>query len=1073
MGQALCPTAFGAAGGVTLNPIALLCNSPLARIFSQVYLVLRSILWVAGFLFDLIGTVLFQITFPILQYAFIFLGAFINFMIGLLFGEFRIEFSIFLPVMLFIGSFVLWLFYPTYGCFVENVLAPFAKNIVPLVASLAPVAITIVNVLFRLWNSLVPLIGIIINILIEIFAVFFTLFTAILGQTDVFKLIDALFVIMIQLVMAFVNLLDSLVAVIPTMLAVFASVVGYCMTIIIESSPTLIPVIVWLVKIVFFVLVNLLGIIVKLCGAFSGGRLRNEGAPGAAHMPSYDSQGNGDMFENARPAANKYFTAESAELGAEDVEAVNQWNLLNPLGSYSYYRSRTGVSLEDLDVVHNVYDTAEALRINQQRDLFDDEQDAEDGWDEDTASLGDIQERAAHPHMSRSVPKYAKGDAKAHASAHGAKPHEFHSGKPLHEHMRHFKHKMNKKHIQGHYKVTDRPIHLDFAQKVMCRSRFCGGHGNVLPHPLEVINSDHDYSQGLFGFEKMSHDDHRRHFIYTTTLFHVTRRTIHHAVHRHYHKSDGSLRRHAATAFKGITGHETPHDFIEHLMTAGGKHPIDSLHSFVPVVHKLPIINWISNTFDPEPESLHQNWMDERFVFEAPNPEEDPLHVTMTHKRNLMHVTLATKKELMTRETGRTLMGITLADATGSQIMVGETAINTDTDRNADPNTEPALPVFKLVSLGDCVRKPGVKSKRSKLCLPEIPQQMGCFLRELIEDVYGGFYELKFCNYEPKCAEMGFCLQERPDNAFEVLIFVSNLDLFINLCWIRNGIVWVVSVLRIAFPIFDALLEVAATYVPGLYIITDFLTRLTPKAASLNQYVVCLPTFFYGLVLDIVLLFVFYLVIWPLISLAIRTVTRLWTLVEAFQSVLQAAAASSANSPAAMTFGSGGAPLRPVDSGYFVKPKARPAFRNPGDSMMPVDRNPAALQMVWSRIGGDIGYTVRSMALDVERSPEDITTEHPTADTEVTKADHEAIALLIECNILRHELCGQTDPDIQLDDLLFFERAWLGMLQSMHMSWTWARRYINKAEKQQKKANKTELIITNFWKGHHVHPGEI
>jgi len=1078
MGQVL--GGGGSGMGLSVNPLTFLCNSPLATLVRQAYLVLRAVLWFGGLLADLFGTLFFQILFPAAQYLFTFIGAFINFMIGLLFGEFRIEFAIFLPAVIFIGSFLLWLFAPTYGCFIENVLAPFARNLVPLIASLVPVLITIINVLFRVWNSLVPLIGMIITIIIELFVVFFSLFTSVLGSVDVYKLFDAIFTIIIQTVMIFVNMLDSFVAVVPTMLAIFASVIGYCMTIIIESAPTLIPIVVWLVKIVFFVLVNLLGIIVKLCRAFSGGRLRDESG---GRMPSYDSQGNDDMFENARPAAQKYFTAESAELGAEDVEAVNRWNVAHPPGSFSYYHSRTGVALTELDVIHDIYDTVEGLKVQEAADVFDDDKDYSDGWEEEDASLSELQERAAHPHKRRSVPEFADHqNEEAHKDA--AKP------KQPHDHVRHhLRHgKIQAKHLKGHYKVSDRPIHLDYAQGgETCRSKFCGGHGKKLRHPHEAVNADHDYREGLFGFEHMSHDDHRNHAVFTTSVLHVARRTVHHMVNNHYHKGDGSMRKHFASAFKGITGHDSPHDLMEHVLTRED-HPIDSLHSYIPVMHDLPIIRWLS-AYDPEPETLHQNWMNEREVYYAENTEDDPLHVLALNKRNLMqYVTTDTRAEIHARaerrareqedarteeahEMGRRLMS--LAESVAPTGLVTETAVNTDTGRIADPNTEPGLPTFKLVSTGDCIRTPGVRRKRSKLCLPEIPQQLGCFLRELVEDVYGGLYELRYCNYEFKCAEMGFCLQQRPNDAFEVLIFATNLDLFVNLCWLKNSLVWIMSVLFLLFPIVDALLEVANTYVPLLFLITDPIINATPKIASLNQYVYCLPVFSYSVVLLAVLLFLTFVFVWPLISWFIRTITRLWTLVEAFQTILASQAAAAAADPISVAFNADADTVRrQMDSGRFIKPKKRRAFKTPGDTMLPPGINVNSRQPMYARIAGPMSAAVPGVAMDVEPLSAQYD-DNPTADSEMTHDDQEAIALLVECNIIAYELCGEPDPDAMLEDLVLYERRWGPLLQTMHMSWTWARRYIKVGEKKQKKADNTELPIVAFWKGHFTDPTDI
>jgi hypothetical protein len=1076
MGQAL--GGGGSGAGLSVNPLTFLCKSPLATLVNQVYLLLRTVAWIGGMLADLFGTVFFQILFPAAQYVFTFLGAFINFMIGLLFGEFRIEFSIFLPALILIGTFILWLLAPTFGCFIENVLAPFARNLVPLIASLVPVIITIINVLFRVWNALVPLIGMIINIVIELFVVFFALFTSILGSVDVYKLFDAIFTIAIQLVMVFVNLLDGIVAIVPTMLAIFASVIGYCMTIIIESAPTLIPVVVWLVKIVFFVLVNLLGVIVKLCRAFSGGRLRDE--PGYDRMPSYDAQGNDDMFENARPAAQKYFTAESAELGAEDVEMINRWNVAHPPGTYSYYHSRTGVALTDLDVIHDIYDTVEQLKVEEAPDRFDDEQDYAGGWTEEDGSLEEIQKRSAHPHMRRSVPEFADHDnEEAHKEA--AKP------KHPHDHVRHHMRnsRIKAKHLKGHFKVTDRPIHLDYAEGgEECKSKFCGGHGKKLRHAHQAVNADHDYSEGLFGFEKMSHDHHRAHVVYTTSALHVVRRTMHHMVNAHWHNGDGSMRRHFATAFKHITGHETPHDMMEHMLTQD-KHPIDSLHTYIPVVHNLPGIRWLSK-LDPEPETLHQNWMDEREVFYAENTEDDPLHALALRKRNLMqYVTKDTKADIHARRARQAAESaaeevhehesrqMSMAEAVAPTGLASKTAVNTDTGRIADPNSEPALPTFKLVSIGDCVRTPGVKHKRSKLCLPEIPQQLGCFLRELVEDIYGGFYELRYCDYEYKCAEMGFCLQERPDDVFEVLIFATNLDLFINLCWLQNSLVWIMSVLFLLFPIVDALLEVANTYVPMLYLITDPIINATPKTASLNQYVYCLPVFSYSIAFLAALLFVTFVFVWPLISWFIRTITRLWTLVEAFRAVIQSAATMAQSDPVNIAFNADPDTVRrQMDSGRFIKPRTRRAFKTPGDTMLPPGLDPNSRQRITARIGGSFGVGVPGVNIDVEPLSAQYE-EHPDADTPMSADDEEAISLMIECNTLGYELCGMPDPDVTLEDLVVFERRWAPMLQSIHMSWTWARRYLKRSEKEQKKASNTELPIVSFWKGHYTEPGSI
>ena len=173
--------------------------------------------------------------------------------------------------------------------------------------------------------------------------------------------------------------------------------------------------------------------------------------------------------------------------------------------------------------------------------------------------------------------------------------------------------------------------------------------------------SDQDYRGHATAMSQMTPAEHRRNFLHVAAAVHATRRALHHTMRRHYYGHDGSAWPHVQHAFRTVTGHETPHAMLEHILTRH-PHPLDSLLSYVPVPASYwPFSSWASYD-EHHPDSWYHTWTAKRVaVLKHADGDLDPLasgaaDLTVQQRYPMHHWTLETREELAQHEVGRELL---------------------------------------------------------------------------------------------------------------------------------------------------------------------------------------------------------------------------------------------------------------------------------------------------------------------------------------------------------------------------------------------------------------------------------
>ena len=203
----------------------------------RVWNVARIVLWVLGRLVDLVLTLLNETLLPLVRILFVTAVAFVNFMLGLLVGEIRMELSIFFPLFMFVLTWILWLFWPQVGCFLENTFWPFFLGLLEFVGLAVRILVTLINTLIRLWNAMVPVIGFILYVVVEVLVMVSVFFVEILGEFDVWGLVNSLFEALFELVNLAIEVIIAFVTISPTFLRIFATAVGSMLSTWLEAAP--------------------------------------------------------------------------------------------------------------------------------------------------------------------------------------------------------------------------------------------------------------------------------------------------------------------------------------------------------------------------------------------------------------------------------------------------------------------------------------------------------------------------------------------------------------------------------------------------------------------------------------------------------------------------------------------------------------------------------------------------------------------------------------------------------------------------------------------------------------------
>lgn len=820
----VCPT-----GGSYWDPRPCwwLTESPLCLLGVRVYNVFRVALWLVGRVVDAVFTLFFGILLPFLRLLLTFVASFVNFMIGLLLGEFRVDFGVFFPVAAFFGAWFLWFFWPQIGCFIENLFWPFLVGLVRSLALVVRLLPSIYNVMVRVYNNCVPAFGFFLYIVVKLLVMFMSFVVQLLGEFNVWELFHSLFEIWIILCEIFIEVFAAVIAQPDSTLYATVTQIGPIITVLFNVIRIVLAVIVWLFGKLWRVLEPLLDQLVRVVRAVKkhlllrrllGLDVRLDAMPDGDS--AYDL--NADIWAGLGQAAQRYWTDESATEFMHELADVNRWTLEHPPDEYNdYFWFRHQQLLGSSKPPPRPPDKGGG------RHLFASGLPA--GWD--AAQQDEPAQPSARPTSAAEVIRALGEQAERY-------------------------HRAAREHKVPHLADEVR------THRVQCRSSHCGKHGAPLPHPLEAA-ARHQHE---FGFGVLRPEDprgHRRRLTHAFAAFTAARRATRELFDEHWHRGTGELPRHTRNAWRALTGHSSLHETFEYATTQRPD-PVDSVASFVPVVGDWWPVAWIKQLHpDENRTAFYSEWMAERAV--GYNQSE----IARTG-RALLHVTIDP---------------VSPAAAAASHAQHRRGAWTPEGEQSANlqpaetPTEVPSVPVLQLLYASDCY----VSRPRNPLCLPEIPPQLGCLIERLL-GLFPSRLPVELCGYEEECADLGFCIIDRPPLQPRLIVIYYNLDLWVSSCWLKNGVVWIGVALAVFLPIIKLTLQIFKLLLPFLSWFFDAFIQLIPDTVTL-QDAVCLIIFFYGLVLLIVLFLLFRIFVLPLLGWLWRTWNSLETMFSALRSI--------------------------------------------------------------------------------------------------------------------------------------------------------------------------------------------
>lgn len=799
-------------------------NSWVCTAVIRVYDVVRIALWLLARVLDFLGTLIFNIIIPFLQLVFISALSFINFMVGLLLGEFRMEMTILAPLFLFVGSWLLWLFWPQIACFIDPTLWNIVYQATRVLAQTWLLLPTFLNMIIRIWNSLVPVVGFLIYIIIEIVVLSASLIVQLLGSFDVialFSSISQIYVVIIEIVL---NVLVSLVGVITTDLAQFSDAIGPTVAAIVTAAKILIAVTVWVFGTLWTLLEPILVTLISVFRFIKSHFFLRKLLALDEFSTDEDAPPAEKLWHTFGTASTRYWTDASASDGVSALGAINRGHLAHPptaaIDYYWFHRASYMGGVPGFSSTRVLYDTATAPP----------------GWGVPT-------NKTAPPPRTMHAREHLSAMA-AHMLARPAHPAPPADWVPLHDE------------VDTHH--------------VVCESHLCGGVGRKLRHPVRTVLDDP--APRLFDAMGGSHDyrSHRRRFIHAVSLAHVVRKTAAHVAHKHWANGKGELPRRMQRAWHEITGHESLHSFIEH-HTSHHEHPLDALVSQLPVPSNWTVFRLLRRLQGDDGSSgdFYADWMAKREPFYNNDVVDE-------QGRRRLYVPLAEGPLPETAtSTHRERRGPFTPDSGNNNKVSNNIKV-----KGASNSAIPALPVFELLYKLDCNSKP-----YNQLCLPEITPQLGCLLQGIFL-LFPKNPPVQLCDYEQQCADVGFCIVQRPQIGPDIFIVLNNISSWISWCWLLNGLVWIGVVLSIILPVIRITFQVLAALIPFLAWFFNAFVGIIPQLVS-TQELVCLIPFFYGFVLWVVIIYLVYIFVLPLLF-------WLWRTIISFDAMLSALRAAEA-----------------------------------------------------------------------------------------------------------------------------------------------------------------------------------
>lgn len=796
-------------------------SSPLCTVLTRIYDIVRIASWVLGRIVDFFVTLLFGVIIPIVRLVFYGLLSYWNFLIGLLLGEFRFgAITIFFPIFFIILSWLLWFFWPQLGCLIEDVVWPLINFFLNSIGFAVQIIISVLNALVRIWNNFVPLVGFVIYLAVTLLVTTFAAVVQLLGEFDVYALVGSLLEIVMLLTELAIEILLAIVLVPTGELSEAVDAIGPLITITFASIDICVQALAWVLGALWLTLEPILDVLVRVVRVVKK-----------------------HFF--ARALLDLVTEPSLRDMGTSDDIGDELWHSLGVSASRYWDDESGNRALKDLRSMNKKRETPQHaidyyyLRRSSMmsgpmasgpRHLM--EADLPAGW-----SVGD--ETTARSHVEENVDSYT--------GIH-------------HPHLRDILNDIDVRIRTAKSKTQSHPMPIEEEMEmyhVKCRSKLCGGHDTALPHPFKTIAKR---AGTLPPLEEDTPHKRRARFTQTAALAHVARHTIRHGLHKFWYKGDGSLPKHAGNAWKSLTGHRTIHATLEYLTTQRDD-PFESVHTFVPVLSEWRPFSWM---LDSAPEEYRSQFMGHhtrrqvakwrrRHLTASDQEETQPLHwmgdVMAHHERRGKF-----------EPEGDPRTGEILANAEEVQ-------------------EQPAVSSLQLLYATDCF----VSRPKNALCIPEIAPQLGCLLAQILA-MFPDKPPVQFCDYEEECADLGFCIIERPPVTPDLIAIFSNVDLWLSWCWIQNGIVWIGVVLGISFPIIKLTFQVLSALLPFLSFIFDGFIAIIPTTVTL-QDLVCLIPFAYGIVLIITLIQIFNFTVLPLLRFALRSFVTLEAMFAAIRSI--------------------------------------------------------------------------------------------------------------------------------------------------------------------------------------------
>lgn len=848
---------------------------------------LRFILWCIVQLIDLIST-LFILGWELLK--------------GLWLGP------LFWFIVALLVSWVFWFAYPTVAPYIGTIAIPLINLALELLVFAWYLFVVLWNLFARVWNAFAPITGMLLYIAMEVLITVLTEVVKILGEVPLQALMKPLMEILNVLSKILVAVIQVIVAVGKPVLQLLEKLIGPILHIFFSVLSLYIKIYTWLVTKLFRLLEPVLGVVLAIVRAF---RHTSFAFRSLLSLDDYSSEDDSDraMFADVRPSAEKYWGDSSvAQSNIQELSDINAYlDHHGPLSSGFYYTvmrpyasansdSWTEISREIVraDSEAEAYEgsrrllalgSSRGLLTLEERELFDRPAvDFEEFWERFAEDPG-----AAHEWYQQEHAKVNKKKEQVFSRVVRklAETGELNNNSTLPRKTRH----------------AD-PWRGHLHKKLKCKSNACGGHGKPLDHPIVTLRKRHWEREEIPREEipwrepdETQEEYERRSYVYLASLTTAFQTAHEQVIDKHIR--DPRLWKHAHEGFKRATGYETFHDAFNdfHDQYADGSHflydtlcgmtdwgPLRMMKEADPERHSRAYCSDFSKTVEvqirPHPTKPGRKLAE--FVLE-PEVRQDHRALLETVLEDIDHparrelLSIALDQEWsrwLSDTTKRNLLSASmrhpLADVFGIELpnpIGNASGINADLKDRRDrveskkPIPKARLPLFELLSL-DCY----TTSPRNPLCLPEIPSSW------IIRKTPQVKWPENATGDDSFCAPL-YCLPPRD---------LLDWRAWISWCWIMNGITSYKLILSQLFVIFtDSIGFLKDNYSWVSWLLSPILA-LPPGATPTDLDWLCFAIHFYGMVLVAFLVWVFFVVIVPIVSWIFRVAARFVAFYETF-----------------------------------------------------------------------------------------------------------------------------------------------------------------------------------------------